>query len=91
MFSHRSPAKFHVIPDYAMNENSYYSIKDNSDGVYIVLTAGRMLPGSYGVGQNIGRGHRGWGHLIRNWHSEYKDLEFGEYNNSRVRKESIRI
>lgn len=38
----------------------------------------RAVPGSYGVGQNIGRGHRGWGHLIKNWQSEFKDFKFGE-------------
>ncbi|XP_067951104.1 cysteine-rich venom protein Mr30-like [Watersipora subatra] len=38
----------------------------------------RSVPGKYSVGQNLARGHRGWGAVIRHWQSEVSYLSFGK-------------
>lgn len=39
--------------------------------------AGRYIPGSYSVGQNLASGHVNWDAAIRHWYSEVIELSFG--------------
>jgi len=36
------------------------------------------ISGRYAVGQNLGRGHQGWGTVISHWQSEVNYLTFGK-------------